>query len=231
MPRRVARERDEAEIACWLAEDWPRIKRKARRRGASLVLMDESGLLMAPLRRRSWALCGHPPQMKQKARHREKVSVAGALCLTPRRDRLTLAYQTRVNGYFDNVTVAEFRNRSGLGTAESWGRPETLADHFRNHGADFGAATADEYARLASEFLMKSQARRLPTKIGSDGISRLWDPATNRFGAYNPDGTTRTFYKPQPRSPSNPRSHRYPTHEDYCSAQPGNPPWTTPATR
>jgi transposase len=108
LPRRVARERDEAEIARWLIEDWPRIKRKARRRGASLVLMDESGLLMAPLRRRSWALCGHPPQMKQKARHREKVSVAGALCLTPRRDRLTLAYQARVNGYFDNVGVAEF---------------------------------------------------------------------------------------------------------------------------
>jgi transposase len=108
MPRRVARERNEAEIARWLAEDWPRIKRKARRRGASLVLMDESGLLMAPLRRRSWALCGHPPQMKQKARHREKVSVAGALCLTPGRDRLSLAFQTRVNGYFNNVAVAEF---------------------------------------------------------------------------------------------------------------------------
>jgi transposase len=55
LPRRVAREHDEAEITRWLAEDWPRIKRTARRRGASLVLMDESGLLMAPLRRRSWA--------------------------------------------------------------------------------------------------------------------------------------------------------------------------------
>jgi transposase len=34
LPRRVPRERDEREIARWLAEDWPRIKRKARRRGA-----------------------------------------------------------------------------------------------------------------------------------------------------------------------------------------------------
>jgi len=108
LPRRVPRERDEREIARWLAKDRPRIKRKARRRGACLVLMDESGLLMAPLRRRSWALRGHPPQMKQKARHREKVSVAGALWLTPSRDRLALAYQTLVNGYFTNVEVAEF---------------------------------------------------------------------------------------------------------------------------
>ena len=81
---------------------------KARRRGACLLLMDESGLLMAPLLRRSWALRGHPPESKQKAGHREKVSVAAALWLTPSRDRLGLAYQTLVNGYFTNVEVAEF---------------------------------------------------------------------------------------------------------------------------
>jgi hypothetical protein len=108
LPRRVPRERDDREIARWLAEDWPRIKRKARRRGACLMLLDESGLLMAPLRRRSWSLRGHPPQMKQKAGHREKVSVAGALWLTPLRERLTLAFQTLVNSYFSNVEVAEF---------------------------------------------------------------------------------------------------------------------------
>lgn len=108
LPRRVPRERDERAIARWLAEDWPRIKRKAQRRDACLVLLDESGLLMAPLRRRSWAMRGQPPQMKQKARHREKVSVVGALWLTPRRDRLNFAFHTLVNSYFSNVEVAEF---------------------------------------------------------------------------------------------------------------------------
>lgn len=108
LPRRVPRERDDRKIARWLAEDWPRIKRMARERGACLMLLDESGLLMAPLRRRSWSLRGQPLQMKEKAGHREKVSVIGALWLTPSRDRLTLAYQTMVNGYFSNVEVAEF---------------------------------------------------------------------------------------------------------------------------
>jgi len=107
-PRRVHREQDDETIAQWLAEDWPRIKRKARRRGACLLLMDESGLLMAPLLRRSWALRGHPPESKFKAGRREKVSVAAALWLPPLRDRLHLAYQTRVNSYFTNVEVAEF---------------------------------------------------------------------------------------------------------------------------
>jgi hypothetical protein len=107
-PRRVPRERDDKAIARWLAEDWPRIKQKARRRGACLLLLDESGLLMAPLLRRSWALRGHPPESKYKAGHREKVSVAAALWLPPERDRLHLAYQTLVNDYFTNETVAEF---------------------------------------------------------------------------------------------------------------------------
>jgi transposase len=107
-PRRVPRERDDQAIARWLAEDWPRIKQKARRRNAGLLLLDESGLLMAPLLRRSWAVRGKPPQSKFKAGRREKVSVAAALWLSPSRDRLQLGYQTLVNGYFTNVEVAGF---------------------------------------------------------------------------------------------------------------------------
>jgi hypothetical protein len=72
------------------------------------VLLDESGLLMAPLVRRSWSPRGQPPLLEQKANHREKVSVAAALWLTPRRDRLGLAFQTLVNRYFSNEDVAEF---------------------------------------------------------------------------------------------------------------------------
>jgi len=73
-----------------------------------LLLLDESGFLMAPLVRRGWALRGQPPALEQKVGHREKVSVAAGLWLTPRRDRLGLAFQTLANGYFDNVAMAEF---------------------------------------------------------------------------------------------------------------------------
>ena len=72
------------------------------------MLIDESGLLMAPLVRRSWALRGQPPELKHKSGHREKVSVAGALWLTPLRDRLGLAFQTLVNDYFTNAEMADF---------------------------------------------------------------------------------------------------------------------------
>jgi hypothetical protein len=46
--------------------------------------------------------------VKHKAGHREKVSVVAALYLTPLRDRLELAFQTLINGYFHNEEVAEF---------------------------------------------------------------------------------------------------------------------------
>src|SRR5262249_9163569 len=107
-PQRVHREQDDEAMARWLAKDWPRIKQKTRRCGACLLLLDESGLLMAPLLRRSWARRGHPPESKHKAGHREKVSVAAVLWQAPARDRLGLGYETLVNDYFSNVAVAEF---------------------------------------------------------------------------------------------------------------------------
>ena len=63
---------------------------------------------MAPLLRRSWGLKGHPPVITEKAGHREKVSVAAALWLTPRRDQLGLAFQSLVNDYFNNEAMADF---------------------------------------------------------------------------------------------------------------------------
>ena len=103
----------------------------------------------------------------------------------------------------------------GLDPAESWGRPNTLADHFARHGADFGAKTAEEYAEMASKFLQEALANGYPTKIGPGGTIRVYDPSTNTFGSYNSDGTTKTFYKPDPSE------HHFPTNQDYWDHQPG----------
>ena len=97
-----------------------------------------------------------------------------------------------------------------LSTEESWGNPGSLARHFRDHGADFGATSAEEYASEASSFFQRGLQEGLPTKIDSDGVIRIYDPNTNTFGAFNANGTTRTFYKPS--SPT------------YWDRQPGNAP-------
>jgi hypothetical protein len=96
------------------------------------------------------------------------------------------------------------------GSADSWGRPETLADHFVRHGPDFGAATEEDYANMASAFLRRSQAEGLPTNVDANGIIRAYEPSTNTFGSYNPNGTTRTLFKP--------------SGADYFARQPGAPP-------
>ncbi|MEM7357452.1 MAG: hypothetical protein AAF657_41950, partial [Acidobacteriota bacterium] len=103
--------------------------------------------------------------------------------------------------------------RGGLNGRKLWGRADTLDDHFHRHGADFGARNAGDYAQQASDFLRRSQADGLPTKIGPDGTIRVYDPASNTFGSFNPDGTTKTFFKPS-------------GGQSYWDGQPGGAPWT-----
>jgi transposase len=83
-------------------------QKKARRRGAHLAIIDESGLLMAPLVRRTWASRGQTPVLVQRSGRREKVSVAAAVCLSPRRKHLGLFFQTLVKDYYNNESSATF---------------------------------------------------------------------------------------------------------------------------
>lgn len=77
-----------------------------------------------------------------------------------------------------------------------WGNPSTLTDHFNRHGGDFGSPSEGAYANEAQQFLQRAVGEHLPTKVGPDGTIRVYDPATNTFGSYNPDGSTKTYFKP-----------------------------------
>jgi len=78
----------------------------------------------------------------------------------------------------------------------SWGNPASLPDHFARHGRDFGARNPDEYALLAYQFLHRATVEPYRAKIDNQRVLRIYDPRTGSFGAYNPDGTTKTFFKP-----------------------------------
>jgi transposase len=64
-------------------------KKKARRIGAHVVFQDETGFLMHPVVRKTWALRGHTPVIHPRGRSFEKVSGAGALVVSPKRRRLS----------------------------------------------------------------------------------------------------------------------------------------------
>lgn len=85
-------------------------------------------------------------------------------------------------------------------TRETWGNLPSLADHFERHGPDFHAQNADDYARMAWEFLQRARREGLPTKVDNDGVIRVYDPKTGAFGAYNRNGTTKTYFKPNSRT-------------------------------
>lgn len=93
--------------------------------------------------------------------------------------------------------IAERGGRAADATASrTWGNPGSLRDHFERDGRDFAAKDADDYARMAAEFLHRAKAQGLPAKVDNAGTIRVFEPRTGAFGAYNRNGTTKTFFKP-----------------------------------
>lgn len=79
-----------------------------RRQKAHLVLIDETGLLINPLVRRTWAVRGQTPVIGGDGGHRRKVSVIGAVSVSPRARRLGLYFATRADGFFGAQEVVAF---------------------------------------------------------------------------------------------------------------------------
>lgn len=90
-PAQQAAKRDEAEIARWKEEEFPRIDRQAKERNAYLAFVDESGFMMTPTIRRTFAPRGSTPVNKVFDPH-GRVSVSGAITVSPKRTRVGLQY-------------------------------------------------------------------------------------------------------------------------------------------
>lgn len=67
--------------------------------------------MMAPLVRRTLAPAGHTPLLKQKASHRDRVSLVAALSISPIRRTLGLRFRTYPQGFVNNERSAEFLRR------------------------------------------------------------------------------------------------------------------------
>jgi transposase len=66
-------------------------QKKATRLGAHLVFVDESGFLLIPSVRRTWAPRGQTPLLRHRQR-RERISVISGLSVSPRRRRCGLYF-------------------------------------------------------------------------------------------------------------------------------------------
>ncbi|MFN0130448.1 MAG: hypothetical protein ACKV19_27615 [Verrucomicrobiales bacterium] len=90
---------------------------------------------------------------------------------------------------------------------QTWANVATLRDHFERHGQDFAASSPEDYAAQAWRFLQRAKNEGLPAKLDPEGTLRIWDPRTRAFAAFNRQGMTKTYFKPNSR--------------DYFERQPG----------
>jgi len=83
-------------------------KKNASRIGAALVFLDESGFLMMPLVRRTWAPRGQTPFLHHRTNTYRKVSAIAALVVSPRRDHVQLFFRLHPQANIDAHAVRAF---------------------------------------------------------------------------------------------------------------------------
>jgi transposase len=90
-PRRRARERNEKAILDWQSQTFPQIARAAEERNAHLVFLDESGFMLTPSVRRTWAPRGQTPILDAWDR-RDRISAISSISVSPTNRRLNLHF-------------------------------------------------------------------------------------------------------------------------------------------
>jgi transposase len=77
-PLRRAYERDPQAVAKWVDEDYPRLRKRAKKRGASIFFLDEAGFSSEPNLGRTWGKKGRTPVVKTSGQ-RQKVNAISAV--------------------------------------------------------------------------------------------------------------------------------------------------------
>jgi transposase len=117
-PRRKARERDDMEVARWVRDEFPRIVREAWRRSAYLAFLDESGFMLTPNVRRTFAPRGQTPVLESWDR-RDRLSAISCITLSPVARRPGLYFDMldhNVHGEDVVTFLAELKRRLGAFT-------------------------------------------------------------------------------------------------------------------
>jgi transposase len=107
-PVRQVNTGNDGEVEKWLANDFPRIVENAVHRNASLVFIDETGFMLAPLVRRTFAPQGHSPICKIADPH-ARISVIGAMIVAAASKQFSFLYRALGdNENFHGNSVARF---------------------------------------------------------------------------------------------------------------------------
>lgn len=74
--------------------------------------------------------------------------------------------------------------------------PQRLAEHFEKHGAEFHAASPQEYLALAQALRDRPAGGDVLEIVRADGVVTRFDRASGAFLAFERHGVIRTFFIP-----------------------------------
>jgi transposase len=132
-PQRQHPDGNDAAIATWVEEEFPRILGEAAGRGAHLAFVDETGFMLNPLVRRTFAPRGKTPVNRVSDPH-ARISVIGAITVDPRRERVGMIYNMLGdNANFRGPGIAHFL---GMLRAEIVGPVTILWDRITIHSCE-----------------------------------------------------------------------------------------------
>lgn len=83
-----------------------------------------------------------------------------------------------------------------MGEGPGFASARSLEEHWRKHGHEFGDISKQEYLRLAQQLRDAPAGGDILEIVRQDGVRTRFHRKKGWFGAYNPDGTIRTFFIP-----------------------------------
>jgi transposase len=156
---------DEAEAERWAKEEFPRISQEAGAKGAYLAFIDETGFMLDPTVRRTYAPRGKTPIHKVADIH-ARISAIAAITVSPDHDRVSLEYHLLPdNMNFRGVAITQFvcALRAHLGA------PLTLIwDQTCIHDC----AAMEKYLAIRSDVTVEPLPTYAPKLNPADGIWR-----------------------------------------------------------
>lgn len=111
------------------------------------MLIDETGLFLTPLVRRSWSKIGHTPVLEVDGGHRDKVSVIAGVSVSPTARRLGLYFATEPDGFYTSDKVVGFLRG--------------LLKHLRGHVVVVWDRGPNHRGAAVREFLTRNRRLRL----------------------------------------------------------------------
>lgn len=149
-PKQHYKDRDDKAIAQWVAEEFPVIATAAAARRAWMVFIDETGFMLVPTVRRTYAPRGQTPIHRTGDPH-GRISGIGAIAISPGRGRLRLRYALLANQVnFRGPSIVQFLQnlRSELG-----GRMTIIWDRIPIHECAQVAEFLAAYPGVVAELL------------------------------------------------------------------------------